>query len=210
MVEPRAEQPPGSPFVDAAQHLPTVDRADVIKAGRPAATLTRTPDGVEFRYLADWVERGDEPVATTLPVTDRPVLRPGGGLPAYFAGLLPEGRRLGALRRAVKTSADDELSLLLAVGTDAVGDVQVVPTGTRPDDVPPRVTVEDITDLRFADLLADLDMLGLPERAVRHLLADLVAKADLWLDDLDTVPLGEGRLRKLRRVIDYRRQRLGQ
>ena len=45
--------------------------------------------------------------------------------------LLPEGRRLGALRRAVKTSADDELSLLLAVGADAIGDVQVVPSGTR-------------------------------------------------------------------------------
>jgi len=55
-----------------------------------------------------------------------PVVRPGGALPAYFAGLLPEGRRLSALRRAVKTSADDELSLLLAVGADAIGDVQVV------------------------------------------------------------------------------------
>ena len=45
---------------------------------------------------------------------------PGGtasGLPtgSLFAGLLPEGRRLGALRRAVKTSADDDLTLLLAV-----------------------------------------------------------------------------------------------
>lgn len=396
--------------------LPTVDQADVVKAGRPAATLTRTADGVEFRYLTGWVERGDEPVATTLPVTERPVLRPGGGLPAYFAGLLPEGRRLGALRRAVKTSADDELSLLLAVGADAVGDVQVVPAGTRPGSVPPRVSVEHTDDLRFADLLAELDVrvdrvalpgvqdktsaaminvpvtqagdryilklnppefahlveneafflhaartcglpvvearlvadsegqpgllvrrfdrvtvgrkprslavedgcqvlglppadkyrvgveavfgalaavcgapipagrdlvrqlafayltgngdahaknfsvlrgvdgqwrvspaydlpssqpygdttmalsiggrrgsdfgggdfvavgagLGLPERAVRRILADLVDKAELWLDDLDTLPFGEGRVRKLRRVIDYRRRRVGQ
>ncbi|HHU66493.1 MAG TPA: hypothetical protein GXZ33_01375 [Corynebacterium sp.] len=30
--------------------------------------------------------------------------------------MLPEGRRLTALRTAVKTSADDEFSLLLAVG----------------------------------------------------------------------------------------------
>lgn len=34
-------------------------------------------------------------------------------MPSYFAGLLPEGRRLDVLRRAVKTSADDGLSLLL-------------------------------------------------------------------------------------------------
>src|SRR5438552_2279477 len=60
-------------------------------------------------YVRDSLEPA---VATTLPVTPEPLVRTGGAVPAYFAGLLPEGRRLGALRRAVKTSADDELSLL--------------------------------------------------------------------------------------------------
>src|SRR5262249_61698059 len=114
------------------QQLRTVDEADVFKGGRHAATLTRTPNGIEFRYRADWIDAGAPPVATTLPVTPEPVARPGGSLPAYFAGLLPEGRRLGALRRAVKTSADDELSLLLVVGADAIGDVQGVPSRTAP------------------------------------------------------------------------------
>lgn len=133
-----------------------VQQADVFKAGQIAARLTRTTDGVRFGYLPEWVERGGQPIATTLPVAARPVLRPGGALPAFFAGLLPEGRRLGALRRAVKTSADDELSLLLAVGADAVGDVQVVPAGAIPQEVPARVVVDQAEEIRFANLLADL------------------------------------------------------
>jgi len=103
---------------DDLEQLRNVERADVFKSGARAAILTRTDGGVQFRYLPDWISAGNPPVATTLPVTGDPVLRPGGVLPAYFTGLLPEGRRLGALRRAVKTSADDELTLLLAVGAD--------------------------------------------------------------------------------------------
>ncbi len=52
-----------------------------------------------------------------------------GALPPFFSGLLPAGRRLTALRSAVKTSADDELTLLLAVGADTIGDVQILPHG---------------------------------------------------------------------------------
>jgi serine/threonine-protein kinase HipA len=144
------------PGDEGLERLRTVAEADVFKTGEHAATLTRTPDGVEFRYLAGWVSAGRPPVATTLPVAPEPVLRPGGALPAYFAGLLPEGRRLGALRRAVKTSADDELSLLLAVGADAIGDVQVVPVGVTPAEVPARVAIEQVADIRFADLLTEL------------------------------------------------------
>ena len=47
------------------------------------------------------------------PLSEEPVVTRGRGVPAYFAGLLPEGRRLSGLRRALKTSADDELSLLV-------------------------------------------------------------------------------------------------
>jgi serine/threonine-protein kinase HipA len=90
-----------------AQQLRLVERADVFKRGERAATLTRTAAGIAFQYLPEWVANRRPAVATTLPVTPDPILYPGGGLPAYFSGLLPEGRRLGALLRAVKTSADD-------------------------------------------------------------------------------------------------------
>ena len=77
----------------------------------------------------------------------------GGALPPFFSGLLPEGRRLSALRAAVKTSADDELSLLLAVGDDPVGDVRILAAGTDPAEIGPTVVADgDWTDLDFAEL----------------------------------------------------------
>jgi serine/threonine-protein kinase HipA len=100
----------------------------VHKAGEPAARLTREADGgITFCYEPGY--RGPA-VATSLPLGAEPVRTVGGALPPFFSGLLPEGRRLTAIRSAVKTSADDELSLLLAVGADVVGDVQVLPEGT--------------------------------------------------------------------------------
>lgn len=145
--------------VKDAEQLPalkTVDRADVYSAGLRAATLTRTPDGVCFAYLPAYVAAGGRAVATTLPPTMPSITRPGGALPPFFTNLLPEGRRLGALTRAVKTSADDELSLLLALGTDTVGDVQVVPEGIAPEQVSPRLVVREFSEIRFRDLLQDL------------------------------------------------------
>ncbi len=143
-------------MTDDLSALRDVGAADVYKQGKRAATLTRTPDGVTFAYLPSWVDNKRPAIATSLPVNTTAVLRPGGALPAYFAGLLPEGRRLGTLRRQVKTSADDVLSLLLAVGADAIGDVQVVPDGTVPAQVPTRLNVADFTAVRFSDLLAEL------------------------------------------------------
>ena len=164
---------------DDLAELREVARADVHKAGRLAAALTRTPDGVRFDYLPSWLDAGQPAVATTLPVTRTPVVTPGGALPAYFAGLLPEGRRLGALRRQVKTSADDELSLLMAVGADAIGDVQVVPNGVDPAAVPPRVVVGDLSTVTFAEVLAELDIR--PERAALPGVQDKVSAAVLSL-----------------------------
>ena len=135
------------------EELVAVQRADVYKGGQLAATLTRIPDGVSFSYTAEWVKTAGRPVATTLPVTATPVVTAGGAVPAYFAGLLPEGRRLSALRRTVKTSADDELSLLLAIGSDPVGDVQVVPEGSAPDRAAARVAVSSFEDTDFSELL---------------------------------------------------------
>lgn len=116
--------------------------ADVYKAGRLAATLTRSPHGTTFSYLPEYLSSGLSAVATTLPLADTPVHTAAGAVPPFFAGLLPEGRRLTSLRLNVKASADDELSLLLAVGGDAVGDVQVVSAGTAPEPVPPLIQVD--------------------------------------------------------------------
>ncbi|WP_172803991.1 type II toxin-antitoxin system HipA family toxin [Auraticoccus monumenti] len=130
-----------------------------MKAGTVAASLSRTSDGVVFRYEPSYLAAGGPPVATTLPLTDEPVLTPGRSVPPFFANLLPEGRRLTALRRHVKTSADDDMTLLLASGADPVGDVQVLPTGADAADADPTATapaldpVDSWADLDFGDLL---------------------------------------------------------
>ena len=135
--------------------LRRVERAAVLKGGIRAAVLERRTDAVVFTYDAEYLARAGDAVATTLPLSRAPVVTHApGALPPFFSGLLPEGRRLTALRTAVKTSADDEFTLLLAVGADAVGDVQIVPDGEEPVDVEPRVTVEDWAELRFAELFA--------------------------------------------------------
>ena len=112
----------------------SVRRALVMKGDRLAGFLERDPDApdeIDFRYDPDYVAAGGRRVATTLPVGDVPFRARGGAVPAFFAGLLPEGRRLEALVAAVKTSPDDELSLLVSVGGDCVGDVRVLPAEGR-------------------------------------------------------------------------------
>lgn len=131
------------------------EEAVVFKAGRRAARLTRTPDGTRFAYDDDYLAAPGPAVASTLPVTPIPRVTAAGAVPPYFAGLLPEGRRLTKLRRAIKASADDELSLLLAVGGDPVGDVQVAAAGAEPDDATVVSVRRSFSEIRFSELLAD-------------------------------------------------------
>lgn len=129
--------------------------ATVWKAGVAAARLDRVRAGTEFRYLEGYA---GPPIATTLPRSTTPLLTVSGALPPFFSGLLPEGRRLSAIRRATKTSADDELTLLLAVGTDAIGDVRVSP---EDEPLPPR-KAGDSSNAQ----LGEVDFATLFERAV--------------------------------------------
>ena len=164
--------------------LASVTVADVYKSGRLAATLSRESGQVEFRYVDDYLRDGGTPVATTLPLDSTPVRVASGAVPPFFAGLLPEGRRLSNLRRAVKTSADDELSLLLAIGRDTVGVVQVVPSGVTPIPAEPLVQVRrSWTEIRFSDLLEEagvVDPVGLPgvqDKASARMISVPVARA---------------------------------
>lgn len=142
--------------------------ADVYKAGILAARIERRPDGsTRFHYLPDYLsgaERGEppRPIATSLPVDAGEIVTPGGALPPFFAGLLPEGHRLSVLQRAVKTSASDELSLLLAVGQDVPGDVQVVAEGEEPIDPAPLIGAVAPDAMDFAELVEGIDRHAIP------------------------------------------------
>lgn len=150
-------------MTDLDRNFPRV-HADVYKAGRLAAQLNRSALGVDFFYTKEYLADPGPPVASTLPLTDTVRVTPAGAVPPYFAGLLPEGRRLSALRRAVKTSADDELSLLIAVGADTIGDVQIVAARETLPTEPETVQLDPDTT-RFAELLADTGLATRPTLA---------------------------------------------
>lgn len=135
------------------RQLRLITTADVYKAGRQAGELHRRHDRTEFRYLPAYLDASGPPVAWSLPLQAEPFTAPAAAVPAFFAGLLPEGRRLTALRRSVGTSADDEFSMLLAVGSDTIGDVRVIPAGEAPAEVKP-IVVGDFGEVVFADLFA--------------------------------------------------------
>jgi serine/threonine-protein kinase HipA len=143
-----------------------VQKASVYKAGELAGSLSRRDDStVSFAYLPEY---SGDPVATSLPLGVAPVETAAGALPPFFAGLLPEGRRLTALRAAVKTSLDDELSLLLAVGEEVIGDVQVLPADASPgaSTAAPAPTLELApNEVSFAELFERAVGLGLEDRA---------------------------------------------
>jgi len=111
-----------------------VEAADVYKGDTLAAKLRRVDGGTEFQYLGAYLARGGPAVASTLPLVAEPYRSGSGAIPPFFAGLLPEGARLAAVVNAVRTSLSDEMSLLLAVADDPIGDVSVVPSGApRPE-----------------------------------------------------------------------------
>lgn len=103
-----------------------VGAADVYKAGVLAGMMWRIGDEVTFEYVAGY---DGPPLASTVPVGARAT---GSRMqaPPFFAGLLPEGEsRRRMLARALHVSEDDELGLLIHLGADTVGDVQIVEAG---------------------------------------------------------------------------------
>ena len=109
-----------------------IDVADVYKGDNLAGKLMRRGDTVVFAYSPDYLDSDLPAVATTIPKRDAETISTAGAVPPFFAGLLPEGRRLISLQRSLKTSPDDEFSQLVAVGADCIGDVRVLREGADP------------------------------------------------------------------------------
>ncbi|WP_373461695.1 type II toxin-antitoxin system HipA family toxin [Arthrobacter sp. V1I9] len=133
--------------------------ADIYKAGALAARLERQDGGTKFSYVPAYLTSGGPAVATSLPLITEPVLSSAGAAPPYFTGLLPEGRRLNALRRSIKTSADDDLSLLIAAGGNPVGDVQIVGHGEPLNPDGHAVQLDPKQPVDFDQLLGDPDLI---------------------------------------------------
>ncbi|MFH5212256.1 type II toxin-antitoxin system HipA family toxin [Antrihabitans sp. NCIMB 15449] len=154
----------------AADMLKSIDRADVYKGETLAGQLIREDSDVVFRYREDYAESELPDLAWTIPKSSNEFRATGGSLPPFFAGLLPEGVRLQGVVAGTKTSVDDHMTLLLAVGADTIGDVRVLPAGeeapaARPAFDPERVRALDLGEVFAAvsgpDAL-ELDPAALP------------------------------------------------
>lgn len=113
----------------------SVDRLDIFRNAERIGLLRRTLHGATFEYDAAFFEAHRHlpgGVATSLPYAKRSIETTGVNLPTYFAGLLPEGLRLKVLLQRVKTSEDDLFSLLVASGSDTIGDLFAVLPGHTP------------------------------------------------------------------------------
>lgn len=151
--------------------LRSIERADVYKGDRLAGRLVRDGSNIAFSYRPEYLADPDTPaVAWSLPKTDVVVEASGESVPPFFAGLLPEGARLGAVVTATRTSVDDHFTLLLAVGSDAIGDVRVVPEGAVPASQAPALDADAIGTADLSAVFAeatgpgtlDLDSAAIP------------------------------------------------
>jgi serine/threonine-protein kinase HipA len=132
--------------------------ADVFREGMRVGTITRTQRGSVFEYEERFFEEHrDRPggIAVHLPYSMRRIETSGVNLHTFFAGLLPEGLRLRALVRRLKTSDDDLFTLLIASGADTVGDLAAVPAGASLVDASPRADVRRLEDVSFQELFEE-------------------------------------------------------
>jgi serine/threonine-protein kinase HipA len=135
--------------------LRQINTVTVMKNGERAGTLCRTSHGAEFIYDEAFRSRclatGSFGIACTLSPHTATHSITGINVHPFFAGLLPEGLRLKALRNSLKTSEDDLFTMLVALGEESIGDVYVVS-----EVAPPQVLSKPVS-LEQADFITLLE-----------------------------------------------------
>ncbi len=142
--------------------LKQITHADVYKKNILAGVLSRTSRGCKFEYNENFLALNSEGISYHMPIAQETYETSGVNLPPFFAGLLPEGLRLNALIEKIKTSADDLLSLLLAIGANCIGDVNVCPSGENPTLESREIEGEDLESIDFYELFKN--SLGIDEK----------------------------------------------
>jgi serine/threonine-protein kinase HipA len=138
-----------------------VELVHVYRNATHVGALRRTSHGAVFEYEPAFFEAHRAlpgGLATHLPFAQRTIETTGTNLHPYFTGLLPEGLRLRALLQRTKTSEDDQFSLLVAAGSDCVGDLFPLLPGAPVDPLE-----------READELSALDRVSFDELFQRSL-----------------------------------------
>lgn len=111
--------------LDAVLRVGRLRRGRVLLAGRFAGVLDELPGArTRFTYAPAYVTDAQaRPLAPTMRLRDEPYERD--GLHTYFANLLPQGALLELKARTHSLSASDAFGLLLALGADLPGAVEV-------------------------------------------------------------------------------------
>lgn len=103
-----------------------INELEIYKKTEFAGILRRTEYGCEFELNSTFKTHSNETYFSyCIAKNASKIVMQGDNLPPFFAGLLPEGRRLNALVDKIKTSKDDLFSLFSAVGSDCIGDIYV-------------------------------------------------------------------------------------
>jgi serine/threonine-protein kinase HipA len=130
----------------------SVENLQIVCDDEHVANLRRMPKGYEFHYTNDFLNSSRLPIALHLPKTPDGLKAEGlANVPTYFAGLLPEGVMLTAVKRLIGTTADDLFAVLAASGADAIGDVEVRIPGEKPRE--PIISLAEAAD-QIRSLLA--------------------------------------------------------
>lgn len=144
----------------STQSVKDIASIPLYKDGALVGSLDRTPDGCRISYATavEIFKTGASDQGTRwksltfrIPWAASPLEFRGINLPPYFVGLLPEGLRMRALAKRLKTSEDDYYSLLLAAGTDPIGSIHFAADQVRTDE-----QIKNFRELDFKEVKSDL------------------------------------------------------
>lgn len=118
------------------------DRLGVWHAGREVGELWRDgQDRIGFAYHAGWLEDGFA-IGRVLPLRSEAFVAADGEAHAWFSNLLPEGAARERIVRNLKI-ADDDFTLLRAIGGDCAGALNVLPTDQSSSDEGGSIALDD-------------------------------------------------------------------
>ena len=99
--------------------------------------LRRSGDGLDFRYLPEWITAGKGVLSQSMPVRAEPY---GKIAHAFFSNLLPEEKQRDAWAKKFKLDPEDTFGLLEQMGMDCAGAISI---GKRNESSPEKIPICD-------------------------------------------------------------------
>lgn len=146
----------------------SLESIDVFKNEIYVGQLSRTAQGSRFEYSKEILAHPTlSKISYQMRAQSDPLEVTGVNLTPYFAGLLPEGLRLKALVKNLKTSEDDLFSILVESGSEPVGDLHFKMQGSTRDSKPKKFSTDDFSKFKN-EILKSLETLNNPVSGVQN------------------------------------------